>query len=449
MLREVKAVVHLYKKRGFNVFDINADKEFECIRTDLLPIRLHIVDKDSHAPEVERSIRIVKERVRCTIAGLPFKRIPRIMIRGLAQFAITSLNQLPALNGVSTLISPLTIMTGDGAVDVSKLSLEFGEYVQVFEDNTPSNNTNSRTTGGIAMNPTTSSQGGYNFMSLNTGESLSRKQWTKVPMPEWVVAYVEDIAEVEQQKALVDGEPLWEWRPGVGLGPADDTDDENDDEDVFAERHLEELNEDIEIQLNDEHDADEDIEHIDKFQNIDEDNNEHPAQQEGAVISDVDDTSIDDNISSTTPDSNDSDISFDPDISDDMLQNTFDSEATVTDDISNDTDDITMAPNQRSVEHDNTAIDDSEPQQHNSNLRRSTRTRNPTNFRVCFTDEMSAAGNAKSYRPQHQLLQQGMADFKKDNNDTANLQKFITGFIMTISNELFIDVIKNDLVNHV
>jgi hypothetical protein len=47
-------------------------------------------------------------------------------------------------------------------------------------------------------------------MSLNTGECLSRKQWTKLPMPEWVVPYVEDIAEVENQKVLVGGEPLWE-----------------------------------------------------------------------------------------------------------------------------------------------------------------------------------------------------------------------------------------------
>jgi hypothetical protein len=80
MLREVHAVIKLYTNRGFNVIDINADKEFECIRDDLLPIRLHIVDKDSHVAEVERSIRVVKERVRSTIAGLPFKRIPRVMV---------------------------------------------------------------------------------------------------------------------------------------------------------------------------------------------------------------------------------------------------------------------------------------------------------------------------------------------------------------------------------
>ena len=44
---------------------------------------------------------------------------------------------------------------------------------------------------------------------------------------------------------------------------------------------------------------------------------------------------------------------------------------------------------------------------------------------------MSAAGNAKSYRPQHQLLQKGIEDFKSNNADTTNLQRYITGFIMT------------------
>jgi hypothetical protein len=432
MLREVKAVVNLYHKRGFNVIDINADKEFECIRTEMLPIRLHIVDKDSHVPEVERSIRVVKERVRSAIAGLPFKRIPRIMIRGLAEFAVKSLNQLPALNGVSTLISPLTIMTGDGAVDVSKLTLEFGEYVQVFEDNLPSNNTNSRTTGGIAMNPTNSSQGGYNFMSLNTGECLSRKQWTSVPMPEWVVPYVEDIAEVEKQKALVDGEPLWEWRPGVTLNADDPSDDDDEqDIDVFAERHLQEINEDVEMQLDVNESDDDSISYDGELYDIDEADDDPPPAPEGALISDIDETSIDDNISSTTPDSDDSDISFDPDSSVDNTNATFDSEAAIAPDSTSDTDDITMAPNQRSVRQNDTVNIDSEPQKDNNNLRRSTRNRNTTNFRVRFADEMSAAGNAKSYRPQHQLLQQGIAEFKKDNNDTATIQKFITGFIMT------------------
>jgi hypothetical protein len=66
MLQEVNVVIKLYTNRDFNVVDINADKEFECIYNDLLLIWLHIVDKDSHVAEVERPIRVVKERVQIT-----------------------------------------------------------------------------------------------------------------------------------------------------------------------------------------------------------------------------------------------------------------------------------------------------------------------------------------------------------------------------------------------
>jgi hypothetical protein len=74
MLRELGAVIRTYRQRGFDVKNINGDHEFECIKDNMLPIDMGIVDKDDHVPEVEQSIRAIKERVRCTIAGLPLKK---------------------------------------------------------------------------------------------------------------------------------------------------------------------------------------------------------------------------------------------------------------------------------------------------------------------------------------------------------------------------------------
>jgi hypothetical protein len=430
MLREVRAVVQLYTKRGFRVVGINADKEFECIKEEMFPIQVNIVDKDNHVAEVERSIRVVKERVRCTIAGLPFKRFPRVMIRGMVNFAISSLNQLPALNGVSTLMSPLTIMTGRGNVDFNKFKLEFGEYAQIFEDNAITNTTNARTTGGIAMNHSGSHDGGYNFMSLESGKTLSRKQWTTVLMPEWVVGYVEQMAEAENQKVLTNGEPLWEWRPGHTI----DNDDTHDDADGNFEEHFrDEFIEDVEMQVGIHENIDEDpnIEN-DPIADVDDDALEdNPPQHDvpnPALISDFDETSSDDDLSSHTPSSNDSDISFDADSS---MDNSTDSDSTThnADDDLDAAADLGLAPDQRSVENNNDNINDPEPTQPTPALRRSNRQRNNTNYKVRFSDNMAAAGNAKSYRPHHQLLQQGIEDFKSNNNDTKNLQKYITGFI--------------------
>jgi hypothetical protein len=68
---------------------------------------------------------------------LPFKRLPKAMIQAFVYHAAKGLNQFPAKNGISDTLSPLTIMTGRANPDYNDLKLEFGSYVQVFEDNTP------------------------------------------------------------------------------------------------------------------------------------------------------------------------------------------------------------------------------------------------------------------------------------------------------------------------
>ena len=151
----------MYKSRGFNFSDLHADMEFECIRNDVLPSRLNVTAANDHVGEVERSIRTMKERARTTIHGLPFKRLPKAMIQALVYHAAKGLNQFPAKNGISDTLSPLTIMTGRANPDYNDLKLEFGSYVQVFEDNTPSNTTPSRNTGVIVLNPTGNAQGDW------------------------------------------------------------------------------------------------------------------------------------------------------------------------------------------------------------------------------------------------------------------------------------------------
>jgi hypothetical protein len=103
------------------------------------------------------------------------------MIQELVYHASKGLNQFPSQNGISDTLSPLIIMTGRANPDYNDLKLEVGSYVQVFEDNNPSNTTNARNTGAIVLSPTGNAQGAYHFMSLTTGKRLSRHQWTQNP----------------------------------------------------------------------------------------------------------------------------------------------------------------------------------------------------------------------------------------------------------------------------
>jgi hypothetical protein len=178
----------------------------------------------------------MKERARTTIHGLPSKRLPKVMIQALVYHAAKGLNQFPAKNGISDTLSPLTIMTGRANPDYNDLKLEFGSYVQVFEDNTPSNTTTSRNTGAIVLNPTGNAQGDYFFMSLVTGKRLSRYQWTEIPMTNTVISAVEAMAEKEGQPLIKGGVPLFKWRPNASVEDFLEEDLESADEyENFAE----------------------------------------------------------------------------------------------------------------------------------------------------------------------------------------------------------------------
>ena len=122
-----------YTKCGFEVVDIHADKEFECLRESLGNVSLEICGPDEHVPEVECSIRTMKETMRATVHGLPYRRLPKLMIVELVAMATHCLNGFPKDDGVSEHMSPHSIITGHAQMDYNKLPLEFGSYVQLLD----------------------------------------------------------------------------------------------------------------------------------------------------------------------------------------------------------------------------------------------------------------------------------------------------------------------------
>ncbi|KAI2498511.1 Reverse transcriptase (RNA-dependent DNA polymerase) [Fragilaria crotonensis] len=214
ILQATRHVVNLYNSRGFNVCDIHADNEFECIREDVRPVEVNAVTMDSHVGEVERSVRTIKERLRTCVHGLPFERLPKLMIRHMVIEAVRCLNQFPWKHGISDDMSPAALVTGHPPPDFQKMRLEFGTYVQVFEDNDPTNSTRTRSMGAIALGPTGNAQGDYNFMSLATGAKISRHQWTAfLPMTDTAIARVHALGIQDEQPLLQERGLVVEWRP--------------------------------------------------------------------------------------------------------------------------------------------------------------------------------------------------------------------------------------------
>ena len=83
-LRGLQLLVQHYKKGGFIVKRINCDMEFKPIMDvvhEKLNIMINYANAGDHVPEAERNNRTIKERFRAAFHRMPFKAMPRIMIR--------------------------------------------------------------------------------------------------------------------------------------------------------------------------------------------------------------------------------------------------------------------------------------------------------------------------------------------------------------------------------
>jgi len=214
-------VANLYESREFNLIKLHADMEFECLKTSILPTQLHVVSQGEHVPEVERSVCTIKERCRSIIHGLPYKIYPKLLLKSLIYFVCMSLNWLPSLNGISTTLSPSSIVTGTKPISISMLKITFGTYAQMHDDMHPSNTTASRSTGAIALYPHNSTSA-WNFLSLTTGARIVRRSWSICVVTSEVVARVHALAAASTSANPQTTLAFFEWSPGDVISDVDD-----------------------------------------------------------------------------------------------------------------------------------------------------------------------------------------------------------------------------------
>jgi Zinc knuckle len=244
ILLAIKHVVATYAKRGFRVATILMDGQFDSLRGDLseLHLTLNTTANDEHVPEIERHIRTIKERARSIYNTLPFKQLPPRLVIELVYYCTFWLNSFPNYNGVSTTLSPRTIVTGLTIDYNNHCQLEFGAYVQTHEAH--DNSMATRTTGAIALRPTGNQQGTFYFYSLTTGRILTRNHWTSLPMPAEVIDRIHVLSRRGRGRpagfhiAARDGIPLLD-DDDDNYDDPDDTswhphDAENDDYDDFS-----------------------------------------------------------------------------------------------------------------------------------------------------------------------------------------------------------------------
>ena len=155
IFKAFKEIYQYYLHRGFRITTVHADGEFEPLKAmiDILPGGpvVNLASANQHVPEIERRIRVVKERCRAVRHSLPFQQIPKLLTVHIVLNVVKLLNFFPTKEGVSETLSPKTIMSGETLDFKKHLSLQIGQYCQVHEEDNPRNSQIARTKGAISL----------------------------------------------------------------------------------------------------------------------------------------------------------------------------------------------------------------------------------------------------------------------------------------------------------
>ncbi len=77
------------------------DMVLEKLKDKLPNVILNTTAAREHVGEIERKIRVVKERVRCMTSILPYNILPKIMVIELMHFCIMWMNSFLIKSGIS------------------------------------------------------------------------------------------------------------------------------------------------------------------------------------------------------------------------------------------------------------------------------------------------------------------------------------------------------------
>ena len=178
-----------------------------------------------HVPQVERSIRAVKEGTRGILHTLPYN-CPLVLFAHLPEFVAARMSIFKTSTRPSD-ITAFQILHGRPFNAKIDGHLEFGSYCQV-SDTKMSNSMEARTLGSIALGQIHNGTGTCRFLSLHTGKLFTANHFTVLPITDLVVKHLNNMAEKDKTPTrepilrlhgvdLSDEPPIPE--PKIGLTP--------------------------------------------------------------------------------------------------------------------------------------------------------------------------------------------------------------------------------------
>ena len=191
LARLLRRVCMVYGRGGFVVRVILMDREFEKVSDEIGLVEVNTTAAREHVGDIERSIRVKKERCRCLVSslvrvGIKFLHKQIVIIR-MVYFVVMWLNAVPAEGGVSMQFSPREIVLQRQLDCLKHAKADFGAYVEASVDAERTNDMSGRTHPCINLGPTGNIQGSHWCFDLDTAKVVARRILKELPMPESVV----------------------------------------------------------------------------------------------------------------------------------------------------------------------------------------------------------------------------------------------------------------------
>jgi hypothetical protein len=99
IFKAFKEMYEYYLQRGLHIKTVHADGEFAPLKPLIESMpgdhMVNLASANEHVPEIERRIRVVKERCRATRHSLPYERIPKLRTIHIVRNVVKLLNFPP------------------------------------------------------------------------------------------------------------------------------------------------------------------------------------------------------------------------------------------------------------------------------------------------------------------------------------------------------------------
>ena len=101
LAKSIKKIVKLYARGGVTVNLCLMDMEFDKIKDLVGFLEVNTTAAREHVGDVERQIRLIKERTRCVTTDLPFDPIPKMVLIHMIYSVCFWLNAFPIKSGTA------------------------------------------------------------------------------------------------------------------------------------------------------------------------------------------------------------------------------------------------------------------------------------------------------------------------------------------------------------